>query len=217
MIDTYIFLHGSFELESVDYIIKEAKSKNCDVFIDVGANIGVHSLSLARAGIQEIWAFEPDPRNFCQLKANIWLNQSVAKVRAHQMALADVSGSKKFWLAPKFRTFGDYQHNIMLSGFTSRSDSHGEWVETDCSTLDDVLKAHGRRLAIKIDVEGHEMDVLRGMSQTLQNNFGIVVLEVWESDADNANSIREYLAAFGYQCNANRIGFDMCFAPRNTN
>src|SRR5438045_3594806 len=67
-IDANIYLDGSYERQSIEYLAQEMRRFGCDLFVDIGANIGTYSIYFAALReIHRVYAFEPDPRNFAQL------------------------------------------------------------------------------------------------------------------------------------------------------
>ena len=71
-VDRQIAFHGDYEAAQHDYFLGEMDRRRCDVFIDVGANIGLYSVLVARRPQPpRIVAFEPDPRNYDQFRANL--------------------------------------------------------------------------------------------------------------------------------------------------
>jgi FkbM family methyltransferase len=134
------------------------------VVVDVGANIGLFTLISARCvgyGGRVI-SFEPSPRIFALLRDNIqvngWLETGVIDVR--QTALSDFTGAANFNVFPA--TSG---HSNLFGG---PPDCQRIEVETD--TLDHALSAIPKVDVIKIDAEGAEPFILRGMRETLKRN-----------------------------------------------
>jgi FkbM family methyltransferase len=132
-----------------------------DVVVDVGANVGyLTSLAAARAGSTgEVHAFEPHPEVFALLQANValWSSAGVAPVTTHRMALSDHEGTGELNVSVNF-------HENM--GLASLSESPAqasadELVSVEVKRLDDVIGDRSVGL-LKIDVEGHEPEVLRG-------------------------------------------------------
>ena len=127
-----------------------------DVFVDVGANIGYFPVIAASLVGDEgaVYAFEPDPRNFDLLQANLRLNGYQSRVNATAAGLADADGTGRLFLSAD--NAGD--HRIFAAG--ARRDSlpirllHGS----------DYLRGRLRRLdLLKIDVQGAEYAVMAGL------------------------------------------------------
>jgi len=141
-----------------------------DVFIDAGANIGVHMLNAAvcvgPAG--RVRAFEPEDATHARAAANVASNPSLAaRISLRKLALGDRQGTVAFEVA------GD-------RGLEGRVVAEGKQVP--CSTLDLELEAgdlaEGRVVLCKIDVEGYEQHVLDGATRLLGREDTIFVCEL---------------------------------------
>lgn len=146
---------GQFEPKETQQITAQLNS--CDVFINVGANVGYYCLHARKSGKQVI-AIEPLWRNVAllqkNLEANDWMDVEVLPV-----ALSDRVGLAKI--------FGGGTAASLLPGWAGSDKSRYSIVPT--STLDNVVggRFEKRRLLILIDVEGLELSVLRGACKTL--------------------------------------------------
>lgn len=126
--------------------------------IDVGANIGLVSLLLARRfPDRAIHAFEPNPTTFETLEANIARN-TANKVSCHRYAVSDADGTVMF------------DNDPVARGTASISkDTGGNTAEVPATTLDSFVAKQGITAVglLKIDVEGYETLVLRGAHHVL--------------------------------------------------
>ncbi|MBW3600372.1 MAG: FkbM family methyltransferase [Planctomycetes bacterium] len=125
------------------------------VCFDVGANIGEKSEALLRAGAGRIVAFEPDPAVLPELRARCghWKNWA---------AVGAAVGSAAGFAALYAREFHEQS--------SLSQDSQGAIVgvhHVPVVTLDQAIQHFGRPFYCKIDVEGWELEVLRGLSQSL--------------------------------------------------
>jgi FkbM family methyltransferase len=144
--------------------------------LDVGANIGIFTIALSRlcpAG--RVMAFEPSPRTFQFLTENIRRNRR-RNVQPAQTALAGHDGDLSFHDVPFFEA----------GSFTVPPDSPltadvigSNLLRISCARLDTVLENTGPEHIdfIKIDVEGSELEVLRGAGRTLARCRPAVMLE----------------------------------------
>lgn len=160
---------GYFEGDELD-VLFEYLSPLVDIFkkgiaIDIGANIGNHSVFFA-SRFRGVHAYEPNPRTYCLLKFN---TDSLANVECHQIGLGDVKGSF------------DLQQDSVNPGLASikyNSDSPAKIFEIQVKTLDELKIPEKEDLCfIKIDVEGFEENVIKGGEQTLRSLQPIVVFE----------------------------------------
>lgn len=134
-----------------------------DVAIDVGANIGIYTLAMARqvGSTGRVHAFEPYKENADLLGLNVVRNGYSGFVTLHRAAVADKAGTARLAI----NTHNAGMHRLAKEGSAE--------VETVC--LDDLFA--GQRVDfVKIDVEGAEVAVLRGMRGILAANPDISLL-----------------------------------------
>jgi FkbM family methyltransferase len=149
-----------------------------DIMFDVGANVGIFTLVGARAvgPSGQVHAFEPVPVNFDRLSENVKRN-GLANVVLNQAAAGPVDGVTQLGLEPDMeRTSGKQMSGFFTVGSTLRG------VTAPVVSLDGYAEAHlpGRSVRlIKIDVEGYEPEVLRGMRALLDaQRIDAVMMEV---------------------------------------
>lgn len=178
-IDAFVLRDGFYESEVFE--AAKAAMPETGVFWDIGANFGLHAVSMALAKPSaRVIAFEPSPRELARLTASIALNQ--VRIQALPIGLADVEGVRKFHIC----------HNNpgrnALGGFED-PDSFSETLAV-LSTGDGLID-QGLLPApnvIKIDVEGAEILVLRGLRKVLARpDCRAIVIEA-EPDSDRPDS-----------------------------
>lgn len=154
-----------FEAEILDYILE--KHPHHEVIIDVGANIGNHTMFFANfLTYKVVWAFEPIRENFVILDRNIKRTKPYlgGTVIATDHAVSSSNGSVK--ITPNFGNMG-----------ASIISPDGErWV--DSITIDTIF-APAPVTLMKIDVEGHEPEVIAGAQKTIQNSHPLILIEDW--------------------------------------
>jgi len=149
-----------------------------DVFIDVGANVGYFSLLAARlvAPGGHVVAFEPDPQTVAAMRRAVEANHLTGGIDIVNAAVADTGGTTQLFLSVD---------SVLSTTDPDRSPARDQFaftrsIEVSQVTLDGWLAARPelrpRIAAIKIDVEGTEADVLRGMRDTLRACPRAVVL-----------------------------------------
>jgi FkbM family methyltransferase len=175
-IDFSIYLLGAFERFTVKTLQKLVKHD--DVVFDVGANIGAHTLGLARSvgPAGRVFAFEPTDFAFAKLKRNLALNPDLdARTLASQVLLA---------AAPAEHSQPEIYASWPLKKQHAVHPKHrGRLVTTRgavVNTLDRFVAQHPipRLDLIKIDVDGHELPVLRGGLGVLEKFHPVLVMEM---------------------------------------
>jgi len=155
-----------YEQPVLEAIRERLESGPAGVLVDVGAMIGTHSCYLAGlARHTEIRAFEPSPANLPLLLANAarW-----PTVHVHPLALSDREHLVRLQLDPENRGH---------TRVAERPDPGADWIEAPATTLD-AFRLEEVRL-VKIDVEGHENEVLWGAERTIRRWHPMLVLESW--------------------------------------
>jgi FkbM family methyltransferase len=166
---------------------------------DVGANVGLYTLLLARlAGpTGHVYAFEPEPILFRTLRRNCRRNEA-GNVTAFNCALGDAAGQTVFYRS----AFNSGDNRLGGLGW------QGQGVEVDLARLDDLLPAP-RLDFIKMDVQGYELQVLRGMDRVFTASPGLrIYLEFWPAGLRSAGTEPEELLDFLFH-----KGFRVCRVP----
>jgi FkbM family methyltransferase len=170
-----------------------------DVFIDIGANLGLYTCILMKNRlVPRAILFEPDRRNRVHLGANLLINGLLdADLAIHPVALGAAAGRLRLVPGP--------ERDIGLSQIVE-SAPEGKGYDVEVVRFDDFVALAGRTLAIKIDVERYERKVLAGMARTLRENRGIVQIEVLEAREETVG----LMAAAGFRL-AQEFGPNLVF------
>ena len=167
------------EPDTIDWINNfKVLSGNNFIFWDIGANIGLYSLYAAKKG-HKVIALEPESLNFACLNLNIKDNNFNDKISAFPIAVNNES--KISYLNMSKMKFGASGNT-----FDRKINDHGSQFESIYSqgsisyTLDDVLEKIGTvPNYIKIDVDGNELKVIKGMTDMLKNeNLKSICIEL---------------------------------------
>jgi len=142
------------------------------VFLDVGSNFGYFSIYVAtRPGFHgRIHAFEPVAHSFSGLQEMVDSLQCDKEVTCHQVAASDKSGTAKM----------DVGTDPGLASIRDDKFEQGETVQT--VTLDSLT--FDRVDFLKVDVEGHEAQALRGADALIKSNNPFIFLESWTFPED---------------------------------
>jgi len=159
--------------------------------VEVGANMGIFTVPLAKflAGQgRRMLAFEPQPVIHQQLSANLALN-GLMNVTALPYACGAETGSVTF-PAPDYLRPGNF------GGISMGVQALPAGVHVPCVRLDDMTEGQQVGL-IKIDVEGFELNVLKGATAVIQRCRPIIYLE--NDRVDHSRSLIEWLWATGFK------------------
>jgi FkbM family methyltransferase len=206
-IDHQILLYGGFESGLIAGFAALAFKVKAEIFLDIGANIGLYCLKLADVEpVKRVIAFEPDPRNFAQLAGNVFLNGLTERIELRQEALSDRAGTATFHV----QRGGGENFISGQSGFSAQGEGFLP-IEVKTARLDDLLALEGKIIAAKIDVEGHEDKVIEGMKRLLAKNSVLIQIEVFP---ENFAKIETLLKGLGLGLRAKLLeqGHDYLFA-----
>jgi FkbM family methyltransferase len=159
-------------------------------FIDVGANKGDFTILAARLAGNSgtVISIEPAPENHSILQRSIELNDYI-NIKVLHVALSDRDGTANLQIGS---TSGSHTLSPEFNGLRT--------VVVPTRTLDGVVAEQqlGSVDMIKIDVQGLELAVLRGASQTIRVNPQLVLLLDLPKQSEKRRAIGEYLAQFGF-------------------
>jgi FkbM family methyltransferase len=166
-----------------------------DIFYDIGANVGFFTIVAAKlvGSLGKVYAFEPEAENIATLRHNAQINQ-FTHVSAIAKAVSRTTGQAEFLLA-------NYSGGHTLATVGSRADAR-DVISIDVVSIDDLLSQNEIESPtfVKIDVEGAEIDVLYGMTQTIKEYQPIILYEVDDRNKEIMLSKREEIASFLREC-----------------
>jgi FkbM family methyltransferase len=156
----FLFFYGVHELD-VDWICSHILHSG-DIFVDIGACFGYHTISSAlRVGFTgQVYALEPQPDMFATLQNNL-LENDLNNVTADHLALSDQAETLQLH---RFADLG-----VGHTSISSQGREVSQVISTAAVTLDDYAERRGINnvTLVKLDVEGAELKVLRGATRLL--------------------------------------------------
>lgn len=169
----YYRIHDYEDLSFVrDYL------RSGDLFVDVGANIGVYALWASEVEGVDVVAFEPSSTTYGRVIENVRLNQLDHRVQVVRKAVGSRPGAVRL-------TTGQDAVNRIVGELEGTE-------EVELTTLDAELDQRKPAL-VKIDVEGAELDVLAGARQSILRHRPALIVEV-----NDADGLRQVLDDLGY-------------------
>jgi FkbM family methyltransferase len=192
-VDGQLHVSGAWEPQTVArlFSLVAAERQRCSkgaVFLDVGAHWGFYALLAHKKGwFERIVAVEPDPTNYAQLQANLFLNGASTAIEALRLAASD-----------RAATFG-LEVDSRNRGGSRLVEALDDIATCKAARLDTVLDFADRLLVVKIDVEGHEEPAIEGLMAVLAGNHCVLQVEIWDlpDDRRRAHRVIERLARLG--------------------
>jgi FkbM family methyltransferase len=162
------------------------------IAFDIGANRGNMTDHFLSKG-NKVICFEPNPDLVNWLRSKYKNNQNVI---IEDIGLSDKIETKIFNLsnADTISTFSnDWINNSRFTG----QYAWNRQIEVKTTTLDQIIDQYGQPEFIKIDVEGYELNVIKGLTKLLENTT--FSFEWAEEQYDSMKQIYEYLISLGYE------------------
>jgi FkbM family methyltransferase len=137
--------------------------------IDVGANIGIYSLPWAALHPDvKVHSFEPHPGVRARLLRNVKLNRLAGRITLHPEALSDHAGTATLYGNNDMSSLSDTVYGV----------AKAEPITVPLACLDSVIDIEGPPVSlVKVDVQGHELEVLRGARKLIDYHRPVLILE----------------------------------------
>ena len=190
----YLYFYGTHDER---YIVTKLRKliKPGDTCWDIGANIGFYTCLLAsQVGDNgTVIAFEPASRTYGYLKENVSLNQ-FTNVTAVNKGLGDKQEQRLL----------HYSEAVLAEGTASLkyADGRAASERVTLDTIDNLIRELPAPELVKIDVEGYQLEVLRGGEHFLKTHAPLLIAElkdVGETNRTIFGEIEDYVANLGYQ------------------
>jgi FkbM family methyltransferase len=180
---SHAHLRGTYELDLLEAIDKLVVPGA--VCYDLGASIGYITLLMARRA-SRVFSFEPSPVALDEIRAHLAANG----YNHVEIVPQPVSDSRRM------ETFA-ITDNAYGSGLSHNPDSRWKTISVETVVLDEFAESHPDPDFIKIDIEGEEVNALRGARALLARKHPILFCELHSREL--ARDAAEYLAGFGYR------------------
>jgi FkbM family methyltransferase len=150
------------------------------LFVDIGANIGLHSFTAAIRGAKVI-AFESHPKTCSLLRKSVHANGWANRISVREVACSDSDG--------QFLNLTDDPHNMGGSSVEIKGSGSVHKVITTRIDTQDIISSTATNVVIKIDIEGHEEFAIKGMTKTLQDNRVSAIIVEFNSMIKSAQTL----------------------------
>jgi FkbM family methyltransferase len=183
-IEREIFFNLSYEEEQITTLLEFSKKVEQDYFLDIGSNCGYYALFIAKTFPNtHVLAFEPIRKTYDKLIKNIHLNNLGQQIQTFNFGLSDANNEVEMRALVK-------KGFAQSGGFTvhdkNRKLKKNEiLLKTNLKIGDEIIKYTNKKLLIKIDVEGHEINVLKGLKDLIKNNKIYMQIEIFHENREN--------------------------------
>jgi FkbM family methyltransferase len=166
------FLFGLYDRRELELVREHLGDGD---FVDVGAHVGLYTVAAARATSGRVLAFEPNPSARAQLAENLTLN-GCRNVLVVPKAVGEAPGRALLHVPAT--------PDPSFSSLDAGRFAEGEPIDVEVTTVDAEVRSAGVRPAVvKVDVEGGELAVVRGMRSTIAEHRPVLLVEVSEASA----------------------------------
>lgn len=185
-----LYFDGEFEKREIEICGEYIKRDS--VVLDIGANIGVHSIYFSKMAIDgTVIAIEPSPETFSLLLKNV---QKYGNIFPLNVGLSCSNDLKNFFVTAD-------------NAYSGLKDTHRKEikkiVKVFCFRLDDLLMNHNFKKIdfVKIDVEGVEQDVIEGMERIIEEYRPVIFSEIYRGENSNLDPRKtiNHLISKGYR------------------
>lgn len=183
------FINGGLYEEDYFSVLRSFRKPNLNM-LDIGANLGVYSLRMAPYMRNcKIIAFEPIPKIRELFARSSFLNGYSNTIEIYPFAVSDKPGFSKLTVP------SDHAGGASLT----TSNIGGNTLSVEVKSLDNFLPENSSIGMIKLDVEGHELHALEGMTHTLQRSEqGIVIFEKLSLKGDSDSDIYDFFKSLDW-------------------
>lgn len=175
LIDRHIYYAGGYSMHEIEFLRQASdiirRNKGSVLMLDIGANVGQHSLAL-HSNVDRIIAFEPNPAAAARLRMNIERN-AIKNIELHEVALGD---SDEMGVLGSGLVGNDGSRSLNWS--SNHSSDISVQVKAAKSYLNKLVPKETAVDLLKIDVEGHEAKVLSSLSDRLARDRPIIMFEL---------------------------------------
>ena len=191
-----IYFLNSYEPIETTYIRSILKQGH--TFIDIGANIGFHSLVAAKkvSSIGKVISFEPFESNFLSLQKNVDIN-NFSCITIHQLAISNTKDDISLF-------YNEREKNKGMVSSVSTIEGSSQYTVASIRLDDYISQSNIQEVHfIKLDIEGGEFPALQGMQETLKSHHPILMIEMDEMILSKTNysekQFEHFLNDLGYR------------------
>lgn len=190
LVDLHVFHHDRWEEDRLEYLLnligRLLDSNDECYFFDVGSYFGQYSLAIKKQFPRvNVMAFEANPYNFIQLRANLLLNDLIEEITTYNRCVTNIIGRTSVSRPDRDNrggaAVGAAYHGTAQSTFVVDNLVFDDEFSSICDAL----------LFMKMDIEGSEPNALAGMRDLSARNRMVLQIEDWDFPHSASNSVLE--------------------------
>jgi FkbM family methyltransferase len=200
----FFLRHGTWA-PGLQYILTTLFADGSGTFLDIGANIGLTAIPLAKKNEQiNIYAFEPEPNNYNMLRKNLIANGLEARIKTFNVALFSEDGTLDMELSKD--NMGDHRVRRQTAANLQNNfyaEASRPTVKIQARRLDSLLKVQdlSKPIILKVDTQGAEVQVFCGATAILKE-VDYLIVEYWpyglQRMGDTPDSFLRIIKQFPY-------------------
>ncbi len=184
-IDREIIIKKKYEENEISILHKLTKNFNANYFLDIGANNGYYSIKFSELyNYIKVIAFEPNNEAYFKFKKTLEKNRGLYKrITLYDFGLSDKNSKEEMRSKVKYgyaQTGGSTIHD-------GKKFDDIKIYDANFKVGDEIINIKNSNLIIKIDVEGHEINVLRGLKNIIYCNNCILQIEIFKKNFEIIN------------------------------
>ena len=192
--DRLIILNKNYEHDQVTFFEQKLRELPFSYFFDVGANSGYYSFYLAdKFKNLKIKSFEINYEAYSKFIKTLEKN-SFKNIEAFKFGLSNLNRKSKI----KSMVKDGFTHSnaTVIENKDTIDEKKFKIREAELKVGDEIFNFKNEYLSLKIDVEGHEIYTLKGLINNLNNNYCLLLIEVFD---DNFNEVNNFLKQINYK------------------
>jgi FkbM family methyltransferase len=190
----HINIFGTYEFDELEVLKKFIKKniKNPAVALDIGANLGNHTVRLFSKIFTRVHCFEPNSKIYKLLELNV---EGLHNITLHRYGLSNKTGKYFFKIDPT--NLGGSK--IINSSTNFDNNQKMQLSKIAVKKLDSLVNMYAYKINLmKIDVEGHELKVLLGARKIIEKNSPIILIEESNINKNGTSKTLKHLKKLNY-------------------
>ena len=182
LVDRRFFLYG-YDVKNIEILNRYIQKYEMSYFLDIGSCWGLYSLQIANNNSKiKVLSFDVFQQNIDRIK-KMSLQNNFQNIETYNIAVGSEDSEVEFSVNEEFSP--NYSKDL-----------NGKFkIKVEQKKIDTLLGIRDQRIAIKIDVERSEMDVLVGSKELLKGNSCLIQLEC---EIENQKEVLEFFSKIGY-------------------